>query len=99
MKKISFLAIAVLGVTTAAFAQAKPAPKAPKAPTEIECAVMKGHKVNIAKAVKDKMFSDYKGRRYVFCCGGCKPAFDKEPAKFAKAPSVPAPAAPNKKHA
>jgi YHS domain-containing protein len=89
MNKIPILAIAILGTSMAAFAQTKPG----KTPTEIECAVMKGHKVNIAKAVKDKQFSDYKGRRYVFCCGGCKPAFDKDPVKYAKAQSVPAPKA------
>lgn len=35
--------------------------------------------------------SVYKGRTYYFCCGPCKPAFDKEPAKFVKA-AKPAPA-------
>lgn len=84
MKKI-VMAVAGMALVSMVSAQAKPAPK------EIECAIMKGHKVNIEKAVKDKLFSDYKGRRYVFCCGGCKPAFDKEPAKYAKAPSIPAP--------
>ncbi|HEY0867581.1 MAG TPA: YHS domain-containing protein [Fimbriimonas sp.] len=89
MKKTTYLALAILSVTAAAFAQTKPATKAP---TELECPIMKGHKVNIAKAVKDNNFADYKGRRYVFCCGGCKPAFQKDPAKYAKAPSIPAPA-------
>ncbi|MCC7433284.1 MAG: YHS domain-containing protein [Methanoregulaceae archaeon] len=52
---------------------------------------MSDHKVNIAKATKEKMFADYKGRRYFFCCAGCKPAFSKDPAKYAKAPSIPTP--------
>jgi YHS domain-containing protein len=84
MKKI-LMAVASLAVVSMVNAQAKPTA------TEVECPVMKGHKVNVAKAVKDNMFSDYKGRRYVFCCGGCKPAFDKDPKKYAKRPSVPAP--------
>jgi len=32
--------------------------------------------------------SDYKGKTYYFCCAGCKPAFDKDPAKFTKAASA-----------
>jgi YHS domain-containing protein len=57
----------------------------------IACAVMPDHKVNIAKATKDKMFADYKGHRYFFCCGGCPAAFKKNPEKFAKAASIPTP--------
>jgi len=26
----------------------------------------------------------YKGKTYYFCCAGCKPVFDKDPAKYAK---------------
>lgn len=26
--------------------------------------------------------SDYKGKKYYFCCGGCKKAFDQNPEKF-----------------
>ena len=29
-------------------------------------------------------YSDVKGTRYYFCCEGCKPAFDKDPAKYLK---------------
>lgn len=36
----------------------------------------------IASEAKAAGFSDYKGKRYYFCCGGCKPAFDKDPAKY-----------------
>ena len=32
--------------------------------------------------------STYKGKTYYFCCPGCKPAFDKDPAKFIKAASA-----------
>lgn len=28
--------------------------------------------------------STYKGKTYYFCCSGCKPMFDKDPAKYAK---------------
>ena len=40
--------------------------------------------VNIATATKKKLFSDYKGRRYYFCCPGCPAMFKKNPAKYAK---------------
>lgn len=29
-------------------------------------------------------YSDYKGTRYYFCCAGCKPDFDANPAKYVK---------------
>lgn len=57
----------------------------------ISCAVMKGSKVDIAKATKSKMFADYKGRRYFFCCAGCPEAFKKDPAKYSKNASIPTP--------
>ena len=28
--------------------------------------------------------STYGGKTYYFCCAGCKPMFDKDPAKYAK---------------
>lgn len=83
MKKLISLAL-VLGVSTSVFAQTK-------TPKELPCPVMPDHKVNIAKATTEKMFADYKGRRYFFCCAGCKPTFSKNPAKFAKSPSIPTP--------
>jgi YHS domain-containing protein len=88
MKKflVALMATAIVG---AAFAD--------KDPKEIACAVMPMEgKVNVAKAIKKKLFSDYKGRRYIFCCAGCKPTFEKDPAKYAKAPSVKAPKAKTK---
>ncbi|MFA6034671.1 MAG: YHS domain-containing protein, partial [Myxococcota bacterium] len=33
---------------------------------------------------KDTLHSEYKGRYVYFCCAGCKPEFDKTPAKFLK---------------
>lgn len=86
MKNILVI-VSALALATCSFAQKAPA----KTPTEIACAVMPDHKVNIAKATKDKMFSDYKGKRYFFCCAGCPGAFKATPAKYAKAPSIPTP--------
>ncbi|MFZ4506943.1 MAG: YHS domain-containing protein [Fimbriimonas sp.] len=82
MKKLMFVAAALLAVSGAALA---------KGDKKIACAVMTSSKVEIAKATKDKMFSDYKGRRYFFCCAGCPEAFKKDPAKYAKSPSIPTP--------
>lgn len=35
---------------------------------------------------KVKASMDYKGMRYGFCCDSCKGTFEKDPAKYAKAP-------------
>lgn len=88
MKKIALM-LAVSLMSVSVFAQHKPAQKVP---TTISCAVMKGNKVNIANATKHKMFADYKGNRYFFCCGSCPIAFKKDPAKYAKAPHIKSPA-------
>ena len=82
MKKV-ILSLATAALMLTAFAQ--------KAPKEIGCAVMTAHKVNIEKATKAKMFADYKGKRYFFCCAGCPAEFKKDPAKFKDAPSIPTP--------
>jgi YHS domain-containing protein len=29
------------------------------------------------------LFRDHDGQRYYFCCAGCGPAFDSDPAKYA----------------
>ena len=29
------------------------------------------------------LYRDYEGNRYWFCCAGCGPAFDADPAKYA----------------
>ena len=61
----------------------KPAPKKPVAKAKgkevFVCPVM-GGKVASAKTAAGK--STYKGTTYYFCCAGCKPEFDKNPAKF-----------------
>ena len=63
------------------------------APKTIACAVMPKNKVDIASATKNHMYSDYKGKRYFFCCGGCPETFKADPAKYAKAAhtSIPKP--------
>jgi YHS domain-containing protein len=65
--------------------------KADKTPTTIKCAVMSSSDVNVKEATEKKMYADYKGNRYFFCCAGCPDAFKKEPAKFAKAPHIATP--------
>ncbi len=61
------------------------------AKTKIHCPVMKNSLVDIAKATKSKMFSDYKGRRYFFCCAGCPSVFKANPEKFKNSESIPTP--------
>jgi YHS domain-containing protein len=92
----STLLLVGAALTFSAVAFAAPGDKG-KTPTEIKCAVMPDHTVKIADATKNKMFADYKGKRYFFCCGGCPTAFKKNPAKYAKADSIPTPKAPKAK--
>ena len=87
MKRTAIIAVAIFAVTAAFGQGSKPAAQ----PKTIKCPVMKGNSVNIAKATKAKMYADYKGRRYFFCCPGCPAAFKANPAKFAKLPSIPTP--------
>lgn len=47
------------------------------------CPVMAGTPVSKAQAVAVGLFRDFEGERYYFCCAGCGPAFDAEPAKYA----------------
>ena len=60
---------------------AKPATKTAAKPAPVLCAVTGEAIPNVKTAEK----SVYKGKTYYFCCGGCKPMFDKNPAKYAKA--------------
>jgi YHS domain-containing protein len=50
-----------------------------------ECPVMRGSTVVKAVAEAAGLFRDYEGQRYWFCCAGCGPAFDADPAKYALA--------------
>ncbi|GAB2817971.1 hypothetical protein GCM10027022_04960 [Alpinimonas psychrophila] len=47
------------------------------------CPVMVGTAVNKAAAKAAGLYRDYEGERYYFCCAGCGPAFDSDPAKYA----------------
>lgn len=58
----------------------KPVKKVAKAET-VTCPVMGSKFKPTAKTEK----STYKGKTYFFCCAGCKPEFDKNPAKYTKA--------------
>lgn len=53
-------------------------------PTEelAECPVMVGSTVVKADAEAAGLFRDYEGARYYFCCAGCGPRFDADPAKY-----------------
>ena len=90
MKAITIISIAALSIVGTAYAGGQ-TPAKTKTPTTIACAVQTGNKVNIAKATASKMFADYKGRRYFFCCAGCPDAFKADPAKYAKSASIPTP--------
>jgi YHS domain-containing protein len=90
VKKLIVLAGAALVIAPAALALPD---KKTAAPTELNCPVMTASKVNIKDATSKKMFADYKGRRYFFCCAGCPPAFKADPAKYAKAASIATPKA------
>ena len=47
------------------------------------CPVMVGNPVSKKAAEASGLFRDYEGQRYYFCCAGCGPAFDSDPAKYA----------------
>src|SRR5438105_5508194 len=65
-----------------------------KKPVNAKCPVKTG------EAAKADITSDYEGKTIGFCCGNCKGAFDKEPAKFAaKIPELKGPAKPEGKEA
>lgn len=49
------------------------------------CPVMAGTPVVKAEAEAKGLFRDYDGERFWFCCAGCGPAFDADPAKYAHA--------------
>ena len=50
-----------------------------------ECPVMAGTPVDKAAAEAAGLYRDYAGQRYWFCCPGCAPAFDADPAMYAAA--------------
>jgi hypothetical protein len=103
MKHIAAAAIAVsLFASAAAFAgpptkpAAKASPAAKKTAAKQYCAVT-GEELGSMGAVGGS--SIYKGKKYLFCCPGCKPQFDKNPAKFAKTAKTAIPVTPAAKPA
>ncbi|WP_426183472.1 YHS domain-containing protein [Microbacterium sp. TWP3-1-2b2] len=55
---------------------------APSVDQLAECPVMVGSTVVKADAEAAGLFRDYEGARYYFCCAGCGPRFDADPAKY-----------------
>lgn len=47
------------------------------------CPVMVGTPVDRRVAEAAGLFRDHEGQRYHFCCPGCAPAFDADPARYA----------------
>lgn len=79
--------VAIAGWQAIGAPQAKKAlPSNKNAQGKLICPVMK---VVVSKPTKEAGHSDYKGKRYYFCCAGCKPTFDKNPAKYAMATKAP----------
>lgn len=58
---------------------------APAADDMTTCPVMVGSAVSKSAAEAAGLFRDFEGERYYFCCAGCGPAFDADPAKYAAA--------------
>jgi YHS domain-containing protein len=92
----AFAGAAVAAPQSGSQAPAKPAPKPP--PAKVAAAPVcpiTGEKVADTKTAEK---SSFKGKTYYFCCAGCKPMFDKNPAKYVKAePAKPAKASDPKK--
>ena len=74
-------------LVVAGAASAAPAVKhaKPKAAAKLVCPVT-GE--TIASVADSAGTSTYKGKKYYFCCSGCKPMFDKDPAKYTKSASA-----------
>ena len=52
----------------------------PPVGTKAVCPVM-GNEFTVTKQTESSV---YQGKTYVFCCAGCKPAFEKNPKKYLK---------------
>jgi Cu+-exporting ATPase len=88
MKRIALAALVATFASAAVFA-ADPSPKAPvktaAAKPNLVCPVTGEKIASVADAVGSSV---YKGKTYYFCCAGCKPMFDKSPAKYVKTASA-----------
>lgn len=85
MSKIFNMA-ALLGLAAISAGQSWAAPQKKAAhrkttQTAITCPVTGDKIASVMKAVGH---STFKGKTYYFCCAGCKPRFNKNPAKFVK---------------
>lgn len=81
MLRVLLTSSAVLALAGATFA----APAAQAKPAALICPVT-GETIASVKAAVGS--SVYKGKTYYFCCESCKPAFDKDPAKYVKTASA-----------
>ncbi len=74
--------LTIPGATSAATPQTEPPPPAATAPSgKPICPVMLDEVEDLA----DAAYSDYRGKRYYFCCPACKPKFDKNPRRYVRA--------------
>ncbi|HEX2569093.1 MAG TPA: hypothetical protein VH877_05985 [Polyangia bacterium] len=55
-------------------------PSKPAPGTRARCAVS-GEEFTVDEKTQ---FSTYQGRVYAFCCGDCRPTFEKDPSKYAE---------------
>ena len=84
MKTTLAIAAAIVSAAGLAFAHTgrhQHAVKPKPARHAIVCPVTGTHIASVSNAVGH---STFKGKTYYFCCGDCKPRFDKAPAKFVK---------------
>ena len=74
--------IALAGMVIAPIATPVQADQIKKpAPAKLICPVTGSTIDSVADAAGSSV---YKGKKYYFCCSGCKPQFDKDPSKFVK---------------
>ncbi len=70
----------------------KTEPAAPESGEEVVSAVIEQTVCPVmGLAIKKSIFTEYKGKKVYFCCGGCKPKFEAEPEKYAAKLSSPEP--------
>ena len=91
MKRFALLMGVAVALSTAARAADTQKPAKAESAKKLHCAVETKNEIDIKKATANKMFADYKGNRYFFCCPGCPEEFKKNPAKFAKNDHIPTP--------
>lgn len=81
--RVGLVLAAALMVPSGAFAASAKSTPAKTAPKICLVCPITGQKI---ASIKDAAgHSTYNGVTYYFCCAGCKPVFDKDPAKYVKA--------------